>query len=134
MLEPAEEAEASIPTGNVRVVGPHQNPYCTVTMRRKTAKRSEKWYNESPPQHITVVLSPSPHAEEIPARKKRRLEDPPLPLATSTDEAASSTASADFPEGLPPSTSSPSTDTVNASTRCQSLRQTQTQLPPIEPR
>jgi hypothetical protein len=126
MQEPVEEAEASIPTENVRE-GPHQNPYRTVTARRKAAKRSERWYNETPPQHITVPLSPLPHAVELRARRKRRLEDPPLPLLTSTDEAASNTASAEFSEGLspPPTAMPPSTDTVNASTRCQSPGQTQ---------
>jgi hypothetical protein len=75
-----------------------------------------------------------PHAVEIPARKKRRLEDPSLPLLTSTDEAASNTdtASAEITEGLspPPAAMPPSADTVNASSRCQSSRQSQ--LPPIE--
>jgi hypothetical protein len=120
----------------------HQYP--TVTVRRKVAKRSEEWYNKPPPQNSTIAVSPSPspspHAEDIPARKKRRTEEPLLPLvpAISTDEAStaySNTASAKISECPSPPVMPPSsTDTANASTRHQSPRetQTQTQPPPIE--
>jgi hypothetical protein len=113
--EPTEQAEASIPTEIVRE-GPHQNPYRTVTVRRKAAKRSEKWYQED--------ATPLPTR----ARKKRRLEEPLLPLRRSSRRinTISSTCTA---------TPDPSA-AVNASTRRESPRQTQTQtqvqLPPIE--
>jgi hypothetical protein len=118
-------AEASIipsePVIDIDINDPALDRYPTFTVRRKAAKRSEKWYNTLPPQKITVPLSASsPHAEDVPARKRRRLEDPAPPLPTSsTDEATNNTASANLPEGLPPSATSPST---YASTRCQSPR------------
>jgi hypothetical protein len=79
-------ADASIPTVTLRE-GPHLNPMGTFTVRRKAAKRSERWY-----QNIAALLLPSTQAEVIPARKKARLEEP-LPAAT--DQADRETA---FPE------------------------------------
>jgi hypothetical protein len=75
--------------------------------------------------------SPSPQAEEIPARKKPRVEEQER-LPTTTDEAAKKTASPDDSAGLPTSATPPSTPPVNALTRLQSRRQAQIQLPPIE--
>jgi hypothetical protein len=113
---PTDQVEASIPT-ETGIEGTNLN--LTVTVRRKVAKRSEKWYQNGAGPLL------------IPARKKRRIEDPPLPLPTSTDEAASNTASADLPEGLPPpATPPPCTATVNVSSRLQSRRQAQ--IPLIE--
>jgi hypothetical protein len=90
-------------------------------VRRKAAKRTEEWYQNGAGPLL------------IPARKKRSIEKPPLPLPASTDEASGNTAFSEISEGLPPPVAAPpSTDTVNASTRCRSPRQTQTQLPPIE--
>jgi hypothetical protein len=115
-----DQVEASVPTQNVRE-GPRQNPYRAVTVRRKAAKRSEKWYNETPPQKIAVpvALSPLPQVEEIPARKKPRVEEP-LPT-TSRDEAGRKTASPHISKGLP----TPASPSPTGSTRCQSPRQTQ---------
>jgi hypothetical protein len=115
-----EAAEASgIPTSfviDIDINDPTLDQYPTFTVRRKAAKRSERWYQNS----AAPLL--------IPARKRRRLEEPLLPPPTSTDEGASNTASAELSEGPPPPTTAPSTDTVDASTRCQSPRETETQL------
>jgi hypothetical protein len=95
MQSPTDQAGASIPTETVRE-GPHLNPLGTFTVHRKAAKRSERWY-----QTASVPLPPSPEREDIPARKKRRIEEDPLPA--STDEAARNTASPDVSSvGLPP--------------------------------
>jgi hypothetical protein len=85
MQGPTDEAEASIPTETLSN-GPDPNQYRTVTVRRKAAKRSERWY-----QNLAAPLS-------IPARKKQRREEP---LLTTTDEAARETASRDISVGLP---------------------------------
>jgi hypothetical protein len=79
-------------------------PWTTVhTVRRKAAKRSEEWYQNGAGPLL------------IPARKKRRIEEPPLPLPASTDEASSNNALAESSEGLPPAAATPpSTDTVDA--------------------
>jgi uncharacterized protein (DUF2237 family) len=79
MQNPTDPAEASIPTETVRE-SPNLNQYPTFTVRRKAAKRSERWY-----QTTATPLPPPPQAEFIPARKKRRLDEPRL---TATDEAA----------------------------------------------
>jgi hypothetical protein len=106
--------------------GPNLNR--TVTVRRKVAKRTYPLYLAPPPQNIALPLAPSPPTEEIPARKKRRVEEP---LPTATDEVAKETASPDISEGLPsPDTPPPSTATVDISTCRRSRRQIQ--LPPIE--
>jgi hypothetical protein len=118
-----DRVEAPIPTEPVRN-GPNLNR--TVTVRRKAAKRTDL---EPPPQSIAVplLLSPSPQAEEIPAMKKPRVEEP---LPTTTDEAAREIASPDVSETLPsPDTPSRSSTTpVNVSTRRRSQRQIQLQL------
>jgi hypothetical protein len=88
MQEPTEDNEAPIPTEtvsngpnlNVRD-GPHLNR--TVAVRRKAAKRSLPWDLVAGELDL---MSPPLQAEDIPARKKRRLEEP---LPTRTDEAAS---------------------------------------------
>jgi hypothetical protein len=102
-----DQAEAPRTTEPVRN-GPNLNR--TVTVRRKAAKRTDL---EPSPQSIVVPLSlsPSPQAEEIPARKKPRVEEP---LPTTTDEAARKTASPATP---------PSTDAVQTWTRRRSRRQ-----------
>jgi hypothetical protein len=56
----------------------------TFTVRRKAVKRSERWY-----QNIGAAFPPSPQAEVLPARKKRRLDEP---LSTTTDDADIETA------------------------------------------
>jgi hypothetical protein len=87
MQNPTDQAETSIPTEtNVRE-GPHLNPMGTFTVRRKAAKRSERWY-----QNVSALLS-------TPARKKPRLDEH---LPTATDEATGKIASPDVSAGLPP--------------------------------
>jgi hypothetical protein len=71
MQNPTDEAEASVPTVTVRE-GPHLNPMGIFTVRRKAAKRSERWY-----QNIAAPLS-------TPARKKSRLNES---LPTTIDNA-----------------------------------------------
>jgi hypothetical protein len=95
-------------------------------VRRKAAKRTDPLYiAPSPPPNIAVALSPSPQAEEIPARKKPRVEEL---LPTTTDEAAGGIAAPDISEGLPSPDTPPSTATVDVSTRRQTRRQTQLTL------
>jgi uncharacterized protein (DUF2237 family) len=99
MQNPTEEAETFVPTETVLSNGRNLNP--TVAVRRKAAKRSEPWYlAPPPPQNLAAPLPPSPQAEDIPARKKQRLEDEPLTRAT--DEATRKTTSPDISVGLPP--------------------------------
>jgi hypothetical protein len=77
MQNPTDPAEASIPTETVRE-SPNLNR--TFTVRRKAAKRSERWY-----QITATPLPPSPQGGDIPARKKPRLDEP---IPTATDEVA----------------------------------------------
>jgi hypothetical protein len=104
MQNPTDQAEASIP---VEYVNNSPNLNRTVTVRRKAAKRSESWYVTPPPQTIAAPLS-------IPARKKSRREEP---LPTTTDEAATKTASTDISVGLPPPATPPSTTLRRSSRR-----------------
>jgi hypothetical protein len=102
MQNPTEQAEASIPTASsVRAV-PNLNP--TVTVRRKVAKRSKRWYQPIAAALPLTMAAPLPtslqaEAEAIPARKKRRLEEP---LSTTTDETDKKSASPDISAGVPP--------------------------------
>jgi hypothetical protein len=126
MQGPTDEAEASIPEETLSN-GPNLNPntYRTVTVHRKAAKRILPW--DLPTDEIQPVL-PRPQDEDIPARKKQRLDES---LHTTTDEAARKTASPDVRVGFP----SPAADhdDANASTLCRSSRQ-KIQLPPIGPK
>jgi hypothetical protein len=71
MQEPTEEAEASIPLENVRD-DPNLNRAFAV--RRKAAKRTNPWDLNAGQLHL---LSPPPtQAEDSPAKKKPRLEEP----------------------------------------------------------
>jgi uncharacterized protein (DUF2237 family) len=87
MQNPTDQAEASIPTETVRE-GPNLN--LTVTVRRKAAKRSERWYQTTAAPLFT------------PARKKPRRDRELEPLPTATDEAARKTASPESSVGLLP--------------------------------
>jgi hypothetical protein len=75
------QAEASIPTmvasGDASMI-----QHRTVTVRRKAAKRSERWY-----QDIAAPLPPSPQAEDIPARKEEaRIKEEPLPPSSQSED------------------------------------------------
>jgi hypothetical protein len=115
MQDPNEKAEISVtPAGTMSEEGPNLNLRWTTvhTVRRKAAKRSEEWYRNGAGPLL------------IPARKKRRIEEPPLPLPAATDEV-------EISECLPsPAATPPSTDTVHELTQSPS----QTQLKPIEMR
>jgi hypothetical protein len=94
MQNPSDhQAEVSIPAETVRD-GPNLNRRWTRTtvhaMRRKAAKRSESWYQDT----VAPLFTP--------ARKKQRLDEPLLPPPLTTDEAASKAASLDSSVGLPP--------------------------------
>jgi hypothetical protein len=101
-----------------------------VTVHRKAAKRTDPLFiaPPPPPQNIAVPFSPSPQAEEFPARKKPRIEEPLPP--TSTDEAGRKIAAPDISVGLPTPATPPSTDAMDTWTRRRSRRQIE--LPPIE--
>jgi hypothetical protein len=85
MQESTEEAEASIPTENVE---DSPNPNGTFALCRKAAKRTLPWDLKAGELDL---LSP-PQAEDIPATKKRRLEEP---FSATTDEAAAKISSHD---------------------------------------
>jgi hypothetical protein len=54
----------------------------TVTVRRKAAKRSERWY-----QDIAAPLPPSPQAADIPAREEEaRINEEPLPPSSQSED------------------------------------------------
>jgi hypothetical protein len=78
-MNPTDQAETSIPVETVSN-GPNLNR--TVTVRRKAAKRSERWYLAPPPQNIAASLSIPP------ARKKPRIEEP-RPSSTPPDVSVS---------------------------------------------
>jgi hypothetical protein len=79
MQESTEEAEASISPLNVSD-DPDLNR--TFTARRKAAKRTRPW-DLGTGEELTLVSPPPPQDEDIPATKKRRLEEP---ISASTDE------------------------------------------------
>jgi hypothetical protein len=82
------EASASIPTENVIDDPEDENLNCTFTARRKAAKRTYPW--DLPAGELTLV--PPPQAEDSPAAKKSRLEEP---CSASADVATANTAPAD---------------------------------------
>jgi hypothetical protein len=94
MQSPTDQAEASISTATVRE-GPRLNPMGTFTVRRKAAKRSERWRQKAP-----VPLS-------TPARKKPRHREH---VPTATDEAARKSASPESLVGLLPPTAADNDD------------------------
>jgi hypothetical protein len=98
MQNPTDQAEASIPTNN----GPDWKR--TVNVRSKAAKRTHPF--DLAGEQLNLV-SP-PHAEDIPARKRPRLEEP---LLTTTDEATRETASPDVSVGHSPPTAADIDDT-----------------------
>jgi hypothetical protein len=103
MQESTEEAEASIPTENVE---DSPNPNGTFALCRKAAKRTLPWDLKAGELDL---LSP-PQAEDIPATKKRRLEEP---FSATTDEAAAKISSHDTAVSLSAATASSSpTDAV----------------------
>jgi hypothetical protein len=90
--EEAEEVEAPIPTEIVSS-GPDENLNQTVKVCRKAAKRTLPW--DLATGELDLVPSPS-QAEDILAGIKQE------PLPTTTDEAATETASPDLSVGLRP--------------------------------
>jgi hypothetical protein len=113
MQEPNENDEAPIPTEIVSN-GPNLNR--AVKEGRKAAKRTLPW--DLAAGELDLV-SPQPRAEDIPARKKRRLEEP---FSASTEEAASTTASpSDVSVGLPP----PAADSDDANVNAEPVMDTQ---------
>jgi hypothetical protein len=99
---PAKGDEAPIPTeivSNGDSNEPHSSDDGTVALRRKAARRSLPWDLAAGELDLASPPPPPPQDEDIPARKKRRLEEP---LPTKTDEAASKTASPDVSVGLLP--------------------------------
>jgi hypothetical protein len=96
MQEPSEEADASVPAEPVPDGPPSSGG--TVMLRRKAAKRSLPW--DLVVDELELVPLP-PQVEEIPARKKPRLEEPFSASTAPTDDAAAKTASPDVSVGLP---------------------------------
>jgi hypothetical protein len=93
MQEPTNEAEASIPTENAGD-DPDLNP--TFAACRKAAKRTRPW--DLAVEELELVSSQPPQDEDIPATKKRRLEES---ISASTDEAAAKISSVDTAVRLP---------------------------------
>jgi hypothetical protein len=106
---PNQAEASSIPTASVLVIDindPNLDRFPTLTVRRKVAKRSEKWYKEPPlpppsQQNISEALLASPlAAEEILAQKKSRLDEHHPTHATAADHAADLADSDPSPRGL----------------------------------
>jgi hypothetical protein len=105
MQEPTNQAKAPIPT---ETVSNDPNLNRTVAARRKFSKRTVPW--DLKVEELDLV-SPPPRAEDIPARKKRRLEEP---FSASADEAARKNASPDVSVGLlPPTADSDDTNVLD---------------------
>jgi hypothetical protein len=88
MQEPTEDAEAFIPmetvssNTNTNTSRPKLNRTLAVQVRRKAAKRTLPW--DLPAGELNVMSPWLPQAQEGPAAKKPRLEDP---FSASTDDA-----------------------------------------------
>jgi hypothetical protein len=135
-----DQAEASIPSEAVSN-GPNLNR--TVTVRRKVAKRSERWYIAPPPPSIAVPLSTR-------RRSRRQIQLPPIETsAAQLDDSADLSGPVPPPTanantsirrrstrrtGTPATPAHPPTATVDAPTFRQSRSRRQIQLPPIETR
>jgi hypothetical protein len=76
---------------------------------RKAANRTLPWDLAAGELHL-VVSPPPAQAEQIPARKKQRLEEP---FSASKAEAATKTASTDVSVGLPPPAADDDDDDVD---------------------
>jgi hypothetical protein len=94
MQEPNEEVEASIPPLNVR---DDPDLHRTFTARRKAAKRTLPWDLQS--GKLELVSSQLPQDEDIPATKKRRLEEPFS--VSAADEVATTFSTLDTAVSLP---------------------------------
>jgi hypothetical protein len=94
MQNPTDQAEASIPTAT-NVTNNDTDWNRIVNVRRKAAKRTHPF--DLIAGELDLVLQEED--EEIPARKKPRLEEP---FPTTTDEATRDAASLDVSEGLNP--------------------------------
>jgi hypothetical protein len=117
MQTPTDQAEASFPTETTVINNDNvPNMNHTVKERRKSAKRTLHFGLTT--EELNLV-SP-PHHEDIPARKKPRLEEP---LPTRTDEAARKTASPDVLVGLSPSIAEK--DDANANANADPVTDTQ---------
>jgi hypothetical protein len=88
MPDPTDQAEASIPTENVR---DDANLNRTFIVRRKAAKRTFPWDLAAGELNL-VSPPPRPQAEDIPAAKKPRLQEP---FSASTNEATTKISSHD---------------------------------------
>jgi hypothetical protein len=89
-----EDGEASIP---IEIVSNSSNMNRTVALLRKAAKRTLPW--DLAAEELLLLPSQPPQADDVPARKKPRLEEP---ISSPIDEAATNTASTDVSVGLPP--------------------------------
>jgi hypothetical protein len=98
---PVEGDEAPIPTETVS--DPNMNR--TVPLRRKAAKRTLPF--DLTAEELDLVSPTPPQDEDIPGRKKRRLEEP---LPTTTYQPAKKTVSADVSVGLSPPATADSDD------------------------
>jgi hypothetical protein len=92
---PTEEAEASISTENARE-GPDENLNHTFAARRKAAKRTLPWDLDA--GELNLASPPPPQAEDVPAKKKPRLEEP---FSAKTDGTATKVSSHDTGVSLP---------------------------------
>jgi hypothetical protein len=89
MHSPTDQAKPESSINTEAVVtnsGPNMNR--AVTVRRKAAKRTLPW--DLSAEELHLVPSSSPHAEDIPASKKRRIEER---LPTTPDQATTNISS-----------------------------------------
>jgi hypothetical protein len=114
MQGPTEEADASASTENVVREGPDtatsMNTNGTVAVRRKAAKRTNPWDLPTGELILASPPPPLPQAEDIPATKKPRLEEP---LSASADEAATHISSRDTAISLPAAVAAAATATTS---------------------
>jgi hypothetical protein len=97
---PTEDDEASIPAEHDERNGPH-GPFFFSAGNRKAAKRTFP-FDLKTGETIQLALPQPPQAEEIPARKRRRLEES---LPTLADEATTENSPHDTTVALPPTAS-----------------------------
>jgi hypothetical protein len=102
-----EDVEPPIPT---ETVSSDSNMDRTVAVRRRAAHRTPPW--DLAAGELDLVPPQPPQAEEIPTRKKRRIEEPFSASTAPTDEATSKSASPDVSVDLPPPAAD--NDDVNA--------------------
>jgi hypothetical protein len=134
MLRPIEKAEPEAPippeivSSGSATTTTTTTTTTTVRLRRRAANRTEPLYlrrstrPRQPPGYFESPPAPQDEDEDIPARKKRRLEEP---FSGSTDEAARKTASPDVAMAPSPPAIDDIDDNDDADVNTESVTDTQ---------